>query len=83
MLRRSSGLRGNQLDAQRVRDPRHVCSQILGDSVREILLFPVIAQIGKSKHDDRSRGAAAGCAITVTDGALNVGSSATASGGSA
>ena len=40
-------------DHEHVRDPRQIGCQISGDPVGEILLFGVVAQIGKGQHGDR------------------------------
>jgi hypothetical protein len=47
------GERGIARDHEHVRDPRQIRRQILGDSVREILLLRVIAEVGERQHHDR------------------------------
>jgi len=40
-------------DHEHVREPRQISRQILSDSVCEIPLVPVVAEIGKRQHNDR------------------------------
>jgi hypothetical protein len=38
---------------EHILEPRQVGGQILSDTVREILLLGIVAEIGKRQHDDR------------------------------
>src|SRR6516225_182733 len=47
------GERGIARDYEQVRNSRQIRRQILGDAVGEVLLRPVVAEVGKGQHDDR------------------------------
>jgi hypothetical protein len=44
------GERSIARDHETVRDPRQIGCEILGDSIREILLLRIVAQIDKGQH---------------------------------
>jgi hypothetical protein len=47
------GKRGIARDDKHASDARQISRHILGDPVREILLLPVVAEVGKWQDDDR------------------------------
>ena len=47
------GERGIARNYEHPLDPRQIGGQILGDPIREILLFGVVAEVGKGQHYDR------------------------------
>src|SRR5215813_3246521 len=47
------GERGIARDYETALDPRQIGRQVFGNPVREVLLLPIVAEIGKGQHDNR------------------------------